>query len=661
MDKNFEHLREHIAVRSLRLAEIASELKAELVGIDGAIDRAIESVRAWYVLPEIITRPVIVCLWGLTGTGKTQLTRLMARKLGFYDRFVEVQMDGFSNGYASGNTLSGLLCESGIEEGAPGILVLDEFQRFRTIDALGEDIKVERYMDVWALLSDGRLSPSIAFIAELERSIADALYYEDRKKSRKDDGLKTKGKDAPAYNLSPHEAADFKQSLKLKEPVMEIMRWTLDEIHGRTRVFREQEQHWDTDYSRLLIFVCGNLDEMYEDTAKRITDCDTDADIFHVQTKALSMIDVKRALGQRFKPEQIARLGNNHVIFASFSRASFEKLIAVTCQRYLTDIRNVSGIQFTLAPDLMDEIYANSVFPAQGTRPVFSSIHAVLSAPLVSFTLWALEHGARAGEVLAITVDAQRKNLLCHFRGTSHLCPVAFELNGLKQRTDANFRALLAVHEAGHALVYCALYGHPPQELKINVASFKGGYNSYCAVDAESGRNILDKVCVCLGGFAAETLVFGVQARTSGSESDIKKATQFTAGYVRQLGLGSRLGKVDVASESGENINTDVHPTNCEIEDLLQLQLHRADQLLRANRQAFTRITRALETHGQVSREELADWLQLPVHRASSVLEPYAQLLRQFGAGQAGADMGVPGLVSADATGIGGLLTANAW
>ena len=158
-------LQARITECSHQLARLAAELKTELFGIDDAIDRVIESMRAWYVLPDLINRPVIICLWGLTGTGKTQLTRSIAQKLGFYDRFVEVQMDGFSNGsgYRS-SSISGMLADSGIKEGAPGILVLDEFQRFRTVSVKGEDVKVERYQDVWTLLSDGRLPPALSFM-----------------------------------------------------------------------------------------------------------------------------------------------------------------------------------------------------------------------------------------------------------------------------------------------------------------------------------------------------------------------------------------------------------------------------------------------------------------------------------------------------------------
>lgn len=65
-------------------------------------------------------------------------------------------MDGFSNstGYRP-NTISGMLAESGIVEGAPGILVWDEFQRYRPLDKDGGDVKVERHRDAWMLLTDG--------------------------------------------------------------------------------------------------------------------------------------------------------------------------------------------------------------------------------------------------------------------------------------------------------------------------------------------------------------------------------------------------------------------------------------------------------------------------------------------------------------------------
>lgn len=219
-------LREQLAQRNQQLQQIAALLKAELFGIDAVIDRVVDAVRAWYVLPELVTRPVIVCLWGLTGTGKTQLVRRLAQLLGFYDRFVEVQMDGFSNGasWRGAQSISGMLAQSGVREGEPGILALDEFQRFRTIDNKRGELRVERYQDVWALLSDGRMPPALSLLGDIESSIAEAAY--DAERADADDAKRR-------FKLSSWEAQELRRNLKLDEPLMEIMGWTPEQIQER--------------------------------------------------------------------------------------------------------------------------------------------------------------------------------------------------------------------------------------------------------------------------------------------------------------------------------------------------------------------------------------------------------------------------------------------
>src|SRR6185312_6786933 len=107
------------------------------------------------------------------------------------------------------------------------------------------------------------------------------------------------------FKLRSWEAQELQRNLKLDEPLMEIMAWTPEHIQERLRAFRENgKQHWETDYSQLLIFVCGNLDEAYEDLATSVDDCDSDADIVHALTGKLSVIDVKQSLNKRCKPEQ---------------------------------------------------------------------------------------------------------------------------------------------------------------------------------------------------------------------------------------------------------------------------------------------------------------------------------------------------------------------
>lgn len=627
-----------LAERQQRLADAAAQLKAELFGIDEVIDRVIDSVRAWYVLPQCITRPVIVCLWGLTGTGKTQLTRRLAQLLGFYDRFVEVQMDGFSHGasYRS-SSIAGMLSDSGIDEGAPGILVLDEFQRFRTVDAQGRDAPVERYQDVWALLSDGRLPPPLSALGAIERKLADASYEAER-----EDADEAPRADKPPYRfqLDVWDAQELKGMLKLREPLAEIMQWPPTKVRQLFAQFQQSQQAWETDYSRLLVFVCGNLDEMYHETAQRVEDCDTDADIFHRLTRKLSLIDVKKALSSRFKPEQIARLGNGHVIYPSFSKATYERLIRHLCSRYVDDIARQTGVRFGIGADVFQALYDNAVFPAQGTRPLFSSVHAILSATLVNAALWALEQRVPPHQTLSLGLCGGLQHFTVSGQGPQGeplqaRFAVALDLHRLKQRTHADFRTLLAVHEAGHGLAYALLFGHAPQEIKINIASFEGGYNSFASLKATTRQNALDGMCVGLAGRVAEELVFGEMACTTGAEHDYQQVTAQAARYIRHQGFGDRISRTDVTVEMDNHINTDAAPSNDAIEALLRTQYRRAQSLLGTHRDAIKRTVDALLQHGAITPPEMVALMRdcaialaapdpQPGGEEGLVLEPFA-------------------------------------
>ena len=58
-----------------KLQETKTKLKSEFVGINEIIDKVIDSITPWYLTPEVLERPVVVSLWGLTGTGKTSIIR----------------------------------------------------------------------------------------------------------------------------------------------------------------------------------------------------------------------------------------------------------------------------------------------------------------------------------------------------------------------------------------------------------------------------------------------------------------------------------------------------------------------------------------------------------------------------------------------------------
>ncbi|MFY7890038.1 MAG: hypothetical protein ACOVOW_14060 [Spirosomataceae bacterium] len=99
--------REEINQKKQRLEQIKLELKQEFIGIDYIIEELINYIQIWYLMPQILSRPVIINLWGMTGVGKTDLIRKLIKKLEYQDRFVEVEL---SNGESSWNsTVSSIL------------------------------------------------------------------------------------------------------------------------------------------------------------------------------------------------------------------------------------------------------------------------------------------------------------------------------------------------------------------------------------------------------------------------------------------------------------------------------------------------------------------------------------------------------------------------
>ena len=64
-----------------KLKGAISILKEEFVGLDKILDDIETSLYPWYITPELITRPQIISLWGMTGTGKTSVVHRLVKLL----------------------------------------------------------------------------------------------------------------------------------------------------------------------------------------------------------------------------------------------------------------------------------------------------------------------------------------------------------------------------------------------------------------------------------------------------------------------------------------------------------------------------------------------------------------------------------------------------
>ena len=605
----------NIDKRKQILLDAAKTLKSEFFGLDDTIDKIINSMQSWYIFPEIINRPVIINLWGLTGGGKTSIVRRIASLLNFSDKFVEIQMDGGNNSTYGTKSISGTLSAACIEEGEPGILLLDEIQRFKTVDSQGDDIKTDVYKDLWTLLSDGKFSSKSDIFNEIDMMLCDHKFERDRHTVISMDDL-----DLPLmedgngglassnislansyYKRSPGRAMDIKSMLRLQESIEEIMAWDQDKIINTAIHIKNTRETWEYDYTKLVIFISGNLDSAFIG-ANSTEDCDTGADFYHEQTKKITLTEIKEELKTRFRPEQISRLGNNHIIYPSLSQESYERLIHTTCMKYINEMTTLSGIKYNLHKCIEDTIYKNSVFPTQGTRPVFSSVHMIFSGILSEVTFWCIENDINE---VSLSMESD-KSILATSGALSKSFPVTLDITLKKEKTSLDYKTIVAVHEAGHALIYSILNNVPPLEIRINTAAYAGGYILPSENKLfQTKTTLYNKICILYGGRVAEELIFGSENVTSGAISDISKATSEASIMVRKLAFGNHLGEIDQAAAHDTDYLTNIVDTDREIEVILSNQYNRAKEILTANLKPLKIIVDALLEKSVILSNEL--------------------------------------------------------
>lgn len=592
---------EEIKTKKKRLEAIKAELKTEFFGIDEAIDRVISSIESWYIIPEALKSPIIINLWGLTGVGKTHLVRNLVKKLNFSTKFVEVQMDGYSSTSMYGkDSICSILQSSNIAECEPGILLLDEFQRYRTVDEVGKAIEVRRYQDVWMLLSDGKFSTDFSLYTELERQMYQADYWKEREGEENEEANETEMPDGspvvasngadpkkkkvimgpPKFSISYYDAQNYKRLLRLSESLGDIMTWPMPKLELLCREAIAKRENDEIDYSKLLIFVCGNLDEAF-DIASDLENCDTDADIFYKFSRRISIINIKSALKERFKPEQISRLGNNHVIYPSLCRSAYEKIIFGATQKYIDFVNNL-GIKVSLNKNVYKEIYENSVYPTQGARPIFSSIHKIFSSAIPTMVLWSFERKVKS---FNLSIDPKRSVMVVVNKHKKHKLeiPIDLDIREQKKRNTVDFNTLVALHEACHGIVWGVLTGYCPLEININLASYKGGY-MLNDENFNSKTDVINEICTLLAGTLGESHFFGDMNRSSGCGSDLKKATEQAGEYFRALGFGTSLGVITSEQRSDAGISN-FGPTNDQIQELLATCKTKTLEVIRKNEQ----------------------------------------------------------------------------
>ncbi len=184
-------------------------------------------------------------------------------------------------------------------------------------------------------------------------------------------------------------------------------------------------------------------------------------------------------------------------------------------------------------------------------------------------------------------------------------------------------RRTVAYHEMGHALVALAIPGTDSVE-KVSIIPRGIGALGYTLQHPAEDRflmsrqELLDRLCVLLGGRAAE-MIIGDDVST-GAADDLTKATDIARGIVLRYGMDSRLGPVAWDTDQGSQFlqqqpgafwrqrrfsEETAREIDQSVKSYLEKGLQRAVGILRENRPALDEGAAALLAHETLTGSEI--------------------------------------------------------
>ena len=315
-------------------------------------------------------------------------------------------------------------------------------------------------------------------------------------------------------------------------------------------VYENARKGYDLKFNDSIIFVIGNLDEAYEMSFN--VNPDMSPDQFRKITENISVVDIKDALKRRFRNEQIARLGNIHVIYPSFSEQNFKDIIGLSLYNYKKEAYELTGYDLVFDDSIKKLIYEEGVYPTHGTRPIFSSVHEIVKSKLPNIIRHICENNLKDRVSKIKYTFNSETNLIVIYLYDVHgfaISSTEFDVKlRLKKLRDSDLndeeQALCALHESGHFVMYAKLFNKLPEKLVSRTTDTNtGGFMMEDFNESKkkiSKRDMLNEIRVLLGGYVAEKLFFG-EEMTSGASNDLYRATQLASRIIRRFGMGGNV------------------------------------------------------------------------------------------------------------------------
>jgi len=615
-------------------------LKKEFVGLDKIIDEVCSNIEPWFLFPQSQIRPTIICLFGMTGVGKTSLIKRLFELIDKSDYFYKFDIGDYAS---DKNSLRYEFSEKlRKKQDEPVAIAFDEFQLGRTLDEHGVEIDRPNLRAVWDLLDSGKFdifqdsyygSQIYKLTLKLEKCIKDGMTAEKGIVTNKiethkaifkdededeDEELRPKNKRVKKnkkerlfilkswfWNIkhvwderffSTSELEEYLQTLNEKETLV-FLRETMNEAFKPT----------EHDFSNSLIFVVGNIDEAYYMT--KSIDPDADADRFYQHSLKITLPEIKQALRTRFRSEQIARLGNNHVIYPSFNSRAYKKLISQELEKIHDKIRKKYDLEIVFAQSTHDIIYKEGVFPTQGARPIFTTMNSLIESYVSKLIVDILKSEK---DITLVKWNFKRNKFNVELFSNTKLIeikkyPITLKVENLRKSSNDEKQAHTAVHEAGHAITAIVAMRLLPTEIVSKTASTAEGFCAVELPDMWTRESLENDIIVSLGGLVAEMYIFGDNNLSNGATSDLNRVTETAMKMVKEYGMGFEPISVNHKSV---NVNESHYTSGVERyeEEALRIVKNAKDKainILKENKLLFLQISDYLSKNSRMNQAKI--------------------------------------------------------
>ena len=642
-----EEIKKKIKSKISKLNEIREQLKTEFIGLDSVIDEVTDLIEPWYLFPESQIRPTIINLWGMTGVGKTSLVVRMFELLNIntvykYDVGDFCGDDSESKlKYKISNDITKLSDDDMF------VLVFDEFQLGRTIDADGNEIDRAALRILWELYDTGKIelingsyNTSRMFILsqKLEECVNNNVIVTDGVVSGNIDFFhKVFGVKPPNIPPIVGEVDDDDDDDDDNLFIPKYFHYTIKDVWGGRFSFSSDINRYlcslnekeiltfilETlevsikptiyDFSNSVIFNIGNLDEAYK--LANDVNPDSDADFLYEYTNKITLPQIKQSLMKRYRPEQIARLGNNHVIYKSFNQDMYKELIKFQVEKFKIKILEKFGLTIDCDESVYTILYSEGVFPTQGTRPVFSTITSLIDSYIGKIISDIIKQDQL--DVVKLSWKYSNENYYFNFIDNKgdilfkKKYPVLLKTESLRVNTKDDIQALVALHEAGHAICGMMSIGILPKHVVSKTADSNAG--GFCVLETpkyQTAKLLRGHIIYSLGGYAAEKLVFGKDSLTSGSYSDIEVASGDALIYVKGYGMNG--DPMHFSAKSSQTVfskaDQDIIDSDRQALTLIKDAVEEATSILNRESNLLYEVANYLSENSRMTSEQLKEY-----------------------------------------------------